>query len=134
MSNIQVLELPEIQVDYEEYYDDNNYWYYDDVTEKWIYDDSATSSTSTNSNKKTKTQKRNIYRQILKKKAAEKQEIQNNIATARSIKLNQRFGESFSRSKFELVKNEHIIVSTIVSKKQDKLTIPEVRNIDVRRM
>lgn len=110
--------LHQIEVDYDQNYD-NTYWYYDDVKEKWIYEECSTNASSTKSKKKKMTFKQRQREDALTKKA-----IQNKLDIARSTKLNQKFGESFSRSKLQLVYNENKIIKEMVEKKHDKLNVP----------
>lgn len=120
--------LHQIEVDYDQNYD-NTYWYYDDVKEKWIYEECSTNASSTKSKKK-----KLASLQQQRKKELAKQAVQDKLAIARSTKLNQKFGESFSRNKLQLVRNEQRIITGMVREKNDKLNVPEVRTIDVRRM
>jgi len=119
----------ELDINYDDTDYDNTYWYYDDVKEKWIYEECSTNASSVSSKQKKLTLKKKQQKEVRAKQA-----IQDKLDIARSTKLNLKFGESFSRNKLELVHKEQQIITDMVKKKHNKLNIPEVRTIDVRRM
>ena len=119
----------ELDINYDDTDYDNTYWYYDDVKEKWIYEECSINASSVKSK-----QMKMTFKKKQQKEERAKQAIQDKLDIARSTKLNLKFGESFSRSKLELVHKEQRIITDMVKKKHDKLNVPEVRTIDVRRM